>query len=130
MQIRLAFHEIPPFLRRARSRGALLRYSSDIDSLQIEVILLIFDAIISARRRIIAIGSRPITKCYRPSPDFSIRLRSVIRTTAVLEPDEVALVFGRPDPLLRQLVIRPGFAPMILQRVQLDKHEAFAGLRP
>lgn len=47
------------------------------------------------------------------------------RTTAVLEPDEVALVFGRADPLLRQLIIRAGYAPMILQRAYYDKHEAF-----
>jgi type IV secretion system protein VirD4 len=52
------------------------------------------------------------------------------RTTAILEPDEIALVFGRADPQLRQLVIRAGFAPMILQRAYYDKHAAFAGLRP
>ena len=50
------------------------------------------------------------------------------RTTAILEPDEIALVFGRADPLLRQLIIRAGFAPMILQRAFYDKHEAFAGM--
>jgi TraM recognition site of TraD and TraG len=50
-------------------------------------------------------------------------------TAAVLEPHEAALVFGRPDALLRQLVIRAGFAPMILQRAYYDKHRAFAGLR-
>ncbi len=50
------------------------------------------------------------------------------RTTAVLEPDEVALVFGRADPLLRQVIIRAGFAPMILQRAYYDKHSAFKGL--
>jgi type IV secretion system protein VirD4 len=49
------------------------------------------------------------------------------RTTAILEPDEIALVFGRSDPLLRQLIIRAGLAPMILQRAFHDKHEAFAG---
>lgn len=47
------------------------------------------------------------------------------RTTAILEPDEIALVFGRADPLLRQLIIRAGFAPMILQRAYYDKHDAF-----
>jgi type IV secretion system protein VirD4 len=45
--------------------------------------------------------------------------------TPVLEPEEIALVFGRADPLLRQLIIRAGFAPMILQRAFYDKHEAF-----
>ncbi|WP_119681975.1 type IV secretory system conjugative DNA transfer family protein [Indioceanicola profundi] len=51
------------------------------------------------------------------------------RTTPVLEPDEVALVFSRADPLLRQLVIRAGYAPMILQRAFYDRHDAFAELR-
>lgn len=50
------------------------------------------------------------------------------RTTAILEPDEIALVFGRADPLLRQLIIRAGFAPMILQRAYYDKHQAFQEL--
>ncbi len=50
------------------------------------------------------------------------------RTTAVLEPDEIALVFGRADALLRQLIIRAGYAPMILQRAYYDKHRAFRGL--
>jgi type IV secretion system protein VirD4 len=44
----------------------------------------------------------------------------------MLEPDEIALVFGRADPLLRQLIIRAGYAPMILQRAYYDKHSAFA----
>jgi type IV secretion system protein VirD4 len=48
------------------------------------------------------------------------------RTTAVMEPDEIALYFGRADPQLRALIIRPGFAPMILQRAYYDKHEGFA----
>jgi type IV secretion system protein VirD4 len=52
------------------------------------------------------------------------------RTTAILEPDEIALVFGRADAQLRQLIIRAGYAPMILQRAFYDKHEMFAGLRP
>jgi type IV secretion system protein VirD4 len=51
------------------------------------------------------------------------------RTTAILEPDEIALVFGRADTQLRQLVIRAGYAPMILQRAYYDKHRAFDGLR-
>lgn len=50
------------------------------------------------------------------------------RTTAVLEPDEIALVFGRADSLLRQLIIRAGYAPMILQRAYYDKHKAFGRL--
>lgn len=51
------------------------------------------------------------------------------RTVPILEPDEIALVFGRADTQLRQLVIRAGYAPMILQRAFYDRHEAFAALR-
>jgi type IV secretion system protein VirD4 len=50
------------------------------------------------------------------------------RTMPILEPEEIALVFGRADSKLRQLIIRAGFAPMILQRAFYDKHEAFAGM--
>ena len=51
------------------------------------------------------------------------------RTTPVMEPDEVSLVFGRSDPQLRQLIIRAGARPMILQRAYYDKHDTFRTLR-
>jgi type IV secretion system protein VirD4 len=41
--------------------------------------------------------------------------------------EEVSRFFGRDDPLLRQLIIRPGEPPMILQRAYYDKHELFEG---
>lgn len=41
--------------------------------------------------------------------------------------EEVSRFFGRDDHLLRQLIIRPGFNPMILQRAYYDKHELFEG---
>lgn len=50
------------------------------------------------------------------------------RTVPILEPDEIAMVFGRADPQLRQLIIRAGYAPMILQRAYYDKHTAFQGV--
>lgn len=50
------------------------------------------------------------------------------RTTAILEPDEISMVFGRADSQLRQIIIRAGFAPMILQRAFYDKHDAFKDL--
>lgn len=46
----------------------------------------------------------------------------------LLSPDEVARFFGRDDPLLRQLIIRPGFAPMVLHRALYDQHELFANM--
>lgn len=49
---------------------------------------------------------------------------------SLLEPEAVAMIFGRADPALRQLIIRPGMQPMILQRAYYDKHDEFAGLTP
>ncbi|MEO1528034.1 MAG: type IV secretory system conjugative DNA transfer family protein, partial [Planctomycetota bacterium] len=40
---------------------------------------------------------------------------------------ELARYFGRDDRLLRQLIIRPSYKPMILQRAFYDKHELFRG---
>ena len=37
------------------------------------------------------------------------------------------LMFGRFDPLSRQLVIFSSFDPVILQRVNYDSHELFEG---
>lgn len=50
-------------------------------------------------------------------------------TTAMMEPHEIALTFGRADPLLRALIIYADYGPMILQRAWYDQHEAFASLR-
>ena len=51
------------------------------------------------------------------------------QTVRVMEPEELALNFGRADPLLRQLIIRADGPPMILQRAYYDKHNSFEGLR-
>jgi len=45
----------------------------------------------------------------------------------LLTPDEIARFFGRDDKLLRQLVLRPSYHPMVLQRVFYDKHQLFRG---
>lgn len=47
----------------------------------------------------------------------------------LLTPEEISRFFGRDDKLLRQLVIRPTWSPMILQRVHYDTHELFAPYR-
>lgn len=44
---------------------------------------------------------------------------------ALMTPDEVARFFGRDDKLVRQLIIRPTFEPLVLQRAFHDKHELF-----
>ena len=43
--------------------------------------------------------------------------------------EEISRYFGRDDKSLRQLVIRPTWAPLVLQRVYYDKHEMFEGYR-
>ena len=49
-------------------------------------------------------------------------------THPLMTPDEIARYFGREDKLLRQLVLRPSYRPMILQRAFYDKHELFSRL--
>lgn len=49
------------------------------------------------------------------------------QTVALLTGEEVSRYFGRNDHLNRQLIIRPGERPMILQRAWYDCHELFAG---
>lgn len=41
--------------------------------------------------------------------------------------EEIARFFGRDDKKLRQLVLRAGYRPLILQRAFYDKHELFRG---
>ncbi|PHQ33118.1 type IV secretory system conjugative DNA transfer family protein [Rhodopirellula bahusiensis] len=43
----------------------------------------------------------------------------------LLTPSEIELYFARDDSKLRQLILRPGFRPMILQRVFYDQSEYF-----
>lgn len=45
----------------------------------------------------------------------------------LITPEEVSRLFGRDDRQQRQLVIRSGLPPAIIQRVKYDKHEMFAG---
>ncbi len=48
-------------------------------------------------------------------------------THRLLTPDEIARFFARDDKQLRQLILRPGYRPAILQRAFYDKHELFRG---
>jgi len=43
--------------------------------------------------------------------------------------EEISRFFGRDDEHLRQLIIRPTWGPMVLQRAYYDKHEMFADYR-
>lgn len=41
--------------------------------------------------------------------------------------EEIGRYFSRDDKKQRQLILRPGYRPMILQRAFYDKHELFQG---
>ncbi|MEZ6081068.1 MAG: type IV secretory system conjugative DNA transfer family protein [Pirellulaceae bacterium] len=45
----------------------------------------------------------------------------------LLDPEEVSRFFARDDHKLRQLILRPGFRPAVIQRAYYDKHEIFKG---
>lgn len=44
---------------------------------------------------------------------------------ALMTAEEIGRYFARDDKKLRQLILRPGYHPMILQRAFYDKHELF-----
>jgi type IV secretion system protein VirD4 len=43
----------------------------------------------------------------------------------LLTPEEVCRFFGRDDEQQRQLILRPGMSPAVIQRIKYDKHELF-----
>lgn len=45
----------------------------------------------------------------------------------LLSPEEAARFFGRDDAQQRQLIIRPGMLPAVIQRAKYDKHDFFKG---
>lgn len=47
----------------------------------------------------------------------------------LMTPEEISRFFGRDDRFLRQLIIRPTWSPMVLQRAFYDKHALFADYR-
>ncbi|MEO1650769.1 MAG: type IV secretory system conjugative DNA transfer family protein [Pseudomonadota bacterium] len=50
-----------------------------------------------------------------------------LQTQSLLTVDEIARLFGRYDPLCRQLVLISGFDPIVLQRINYDTHTLFEG---
>ncbi len=50
-----------------------------------------------------------------------------VATHPLMTAEEIGRFFARDDKQLRQLVLRPGYRPMILQRAFYDKHEVFRG---
>jgi type IV secretion system protein VirD4 len=51
-----------------------------------------------------------------------------VQSHSLLSAAEIAEIFDRDDPLLRQLVFLPGIGPVILQRAFYDQHEVFRRL--
>lgn len=51
-----------------------------------------------------------------------------ISSQPLMTAEEIGRYFSRDDRLLRQLILRPGYHPAILQRVFYDKHEWFEGM--
>jgi type IV secretion system protein VirD4 len=47
----------------------------------------------------------------------------------LMTPEEISRFFGRDDEFLRQLIIRPTWSPMVLQRAFYDRHERFQDYR-
>lgn len=52
-----------------------------------------------------------------------------LQTHPLMTAPEIARIFDRDDPMLRQLVFLPGIGPVILQRAFYDQHGLFLGLR-
>lgn len=50
-----------------------------------------------------------------------------LATHPLMSGEEIGRYFGRDDRKLRQLILRPGYRPMITQRVFYDKHNMFRG---
>ena len=50
-----------------------------------------------------------------------------INSQPLMTSEEICRYFSRDDRMLRQLVLRPGYRPAILQRVYYDRHQWFRG---
>lgn len=79
------------------------------------------------------LGSTTVENFSQNEVSFTDRTKGVsgrssnIQTQPLLHPHEISQYFGREDHLLRQLILRSGSKPMILQRAFYDKHELFQG---
>lgn len=50
-----------------------------------------------------------------------------VEVRELLTPEEASRFFGRDDNEQRQLVLRPGMGPAVIQRIKYDRHELFRG---
>ena len=80
------------------------------------------------------LGQTTIQSTSQSSPSFKARAargesgksRSM-QIHNLMTAEEASRFFGREDPLMRQLIVRPGYSPMILQRAYYDRHRLFEG---
>ncbi len=68
------------------------------------------------------VGDREATETGKRGASWSVQTQSLMTV------EEIAQIFGRDDPLQRQLILWAGLPPIILQRVKYDSHSLFAGL--
>lgn len=82
------------------------------------------------------LGETTIQTTSQNNPGYDQRARDGVtgqsyseQVHKLMTPEEISRFFGRDDHLLRQLVIRPTWSPMVLQRAFYDKHELFEEYR-
>ena len=82
------------------------------------------------------LGDTTIQTSSRSQPGLDQRAREGVTGQSysqsvhkLMTPEEISRFFGRDDKYLRQLIIRPTWSPMVLQRTYYDKHEMFQDYR-
>lgn len=82
------------------------------------------------------LGETTIQTTSQSQPGYTQRVKEGVtgqsfsqQVHKLMTPEEISRFFGRDDKFLRQLIIRPTWSPMILQRAFYDKHELFADYR-
>ncbi|MBT8036679.1 MAG: type IV secretory system conjugative DNA transfer family protein [Verrucomicrobiae bacterium] len=78
------------------------------------------------------LGQTTVQSANVKTPGYSSRVQSGDtgdswgqQSHPLMTPEEISRFFGRDDELLRQLIIRPTWPAMVLQRAYYDKHEMF-----
>lgn len=82
------------------------------------------------------LGQTTVTSSSTRNPSYNARTQNGEtgqswgeQSHPLMTPEEIASFFGRDDQLVRQLIIRPSFPPMVLQRAYYDQHELFEPYR-
>jgi type IV secretion system protein VirD4 len=82
------------------------------------------------------LGETTIQNSSQSQPGYDQRAREGVTgqsysqtVHSLMTAEEISRFFGRDDKYLRQLIIRPTWSPMVLQRAHYDKHEMFSDYR-